>query len=61
VPVNDDDTADSLSARILEQEHIAYPEAIARVLGGRYTIRDRRFVLQEPGGLAGHLGGQHNR
>ena len=44
VPVNDDDTAETLSARILEQEHIAYPEAIARVLGGNYAIRDRRYV-----------------
>ena len=32
VPVLDDDTVESLSARVLEQEHIAYPEAIARVL-----------------------------
>jgi phosphoribosylglycinamide formyltransferase-1 len=31
VPVEDDDTAETLSARILEQEHLAYPEAIARV------------------------------
>jgi phosphoribosylglycinamide formyltransferase 1 len=44
VPVNDDDTAETLSARILEQEHLAYPEAIARVLGGHYTIRDRRYL-----------------
>ena len=44
VPVNDDDTAETLSARILEQEHIAYPEAIARVLGGNYVIQDRRFL-----------------
>jgi phosphoribosylglycinamide formyltransferase 1 len=44
VPVNDDDTADTLGARILEQEHIAYPEAIARVLSGRYVVRDRRYV-----------------
>jgi phosphoribosylglycinamide formyltransferase 1 len=44
VPVHDDDTADTLSARILEQEHIAYPEAIARVLGGNYAIQDRRFL-----------------
>jgi len=61
VLVNDDDTAETLSARILEQEHIAYPEAIARVLGGRYTIRDRRYVHREPEGLIGQLGGQHNR
>jgi phosphoribosylglycinamide formyltransferase 1 len=44
VPVNDDDTPETLSARILEQEHLAYPEAIARVLGGHYTIRDRRYL-----------------
>lgn len=44
VPVHDDDTAESLSARILEQEHLAYPEAIARVLGGNCVIRGRRYV-----------------
>jgi phosphoribosylglycinamide formyltransferase-1 len=44
VPVNDDDTAESLAARILEQEHIAYPEAIARVLGGNYVIQDRHYL-----------------
>jgi phosphoribosylglycinamide formyltransferase 1 len=32
VPVRSDDTVETLSARILEQEHRAYPEAIARVL-----------------------------
>jgi phosphoribosylglycinamide formyltransferase-1 len=48
VPVNDDDTAETLSVRILEQEHIAYPEAIARVLGGGYAIRDRRYVHRAP-------------
>jgi phosphoribosylglycinamide formyltransferase 1 len=44
VPVQDDDTADSLSARILQQEHLAYPEAIARVLSGRYAIQGRRYL-----------------
>jgi len=44
VPVNDDDTAATLSARILEQEHLAYPEAIARVLSGRYVIEGRRYI-----------------
>jgi phosphoribosylglycinamide formyltransferase 1 len=46
VPVLDTDTAETLSARILEQEHIAYPEAIARVLGGGYRIEGRRFVAE---------------
>jgi phosphoribosylglycinamide formyltransferase-1 len=48
VAVNDNDTADTLSARILEQEHLAYPEAIARVIGGDYVIRDRRYVHCRP-------------
>ncbi|CAN5755185.1 phosphoribosylglycinamide formyltransferase [soil metagenome] len=44
VPVLDEDTYDTLSARILEQEHLAYPEAIARVLSGQYTAQDRRYI-----------------
>jgi phosphoribosylglycinamide formyltransferase-1 len=44
VPVLDEDTAESLGARILAQEHIAYPEAIARVVSGQYELRGRRYV-----------------
>jgi len=44
VPVLDDDTNDTLSARILVEEHKAYPEAIGRVLSGDYEIRGRRSV-----------------
>lgn len=44
VPVRDDDTAESLSARILEQEHRIYTDAIALVLSGRYRIEGRRVV-----------------
>jgi phosphoribosylglycinamide formyltransferase-1 len=44
VPVLDEDTADSLAERVLEQEHIAYPEAIARVLSGEYRFTGRRYV-----------------
>ena len=44
VPVLDDDTAESLSVRVLEQEHMAYPEAIARVLSGEYSFWGRRYV-----------------
>ena len=44
VTVNDDDTAETLSTRILEQEHLAYPEAISRVLSGEYAIRNRRYL-----------------
>jgi phosphoribosylglycinamide formyltransferase-1 len=44
VPVHDDDSAKTLAARILEQEHLAYPEAISRVLSGEYTIQNRRYL-----------------
>jgi phosphoribosylglycinamide formyltransferase-1 len=44
VPVHDDDTVESLSARILVEEHRIYPEAIDLVLGGRYTFHARRFI-----------------
>ena len=44
VEVRDDDTADSLSARILREEHRIYSEAIAIVLGGAYTIEGRRVL-----------------
>jgi phosphoribosylglycinamide formyltransferase 1 len=47
VPVFDDDTAETLSARVLKQEHIAYPEAIARVLSGEYGFVGRRYVRAE--------------
>lgn len=46
VPVLEGDDETTLSARILEQEHVAYPEAIARVLSGKYTLADRRYVAR---------------
>jgi phosphoribosylglycinamide formyltransferase 1 len=45
VPVLDTDDDDTLAARILGQEHIAYSEAIGIVLEGRYTITNRRVVM----------------
>src|SRR5277367_4313930 len=44
VPVLEGDDAHALSARILEQEHIAYCEAIARVISGEYRVIGRRYV-----------------
>jgi len=44
VPVLDDDTADSLSARILVEEHRAYPAAIKAVLDGQWRVERRRFL-----------------
>ena len=46
VPVYDDDTEESLSARILKEEHRIYPEAIRIVLRGDYRIEGRRVVLK---------------
>src|SRR6201998_2774980 len=43
VPVLDSDDERTLAARILEQEHIAYSEAIGIVLEGRYEVDGRRF------------------
>jgi phosphoribosylglycinamide formyltransferase-1 len=45
VPVFDSDTVESLSARILEQEHRTYSEAIELVLSGRCEIQGRRVVI----------------
>lgn len=44
VPVLDDDTAETLSARILVEEHRLYPDAIARVLDGGWKLDGRRFI-----------------
>jgi phosphoribosylglycinamide formyltransferase-1 len=43
VPVLDGDTPETLAARILEQEHRIYPEAVNAVLDGGWTIDGRRF------------------
>ncbi len=43
VPVIDDDTPETLAARILEAEHRIYPEAVGLVLDGGWTIDGRRF------------------
>jgi phosphoribosylglycinamide formyltransferase-1 len=45
VPVLDTDDEKSLAARILEQEHVAYSEAINIVLEGKVTIAGRRLRL----------------
>jgi phosphoribosylglycinamide formyltransferase-1 len=42
VPVNDDDTEESLSDRILVEEHTAYVDALELVLSGNYEVRGRR-------------------
>lgn len=44
VPVLDDDTPETLAARILAEEHRIYPEAVALMLEGGVTLRGRRLV-----------------
>jgi phosphoribosylglycinamide formyltransferase 1 len=46
VPVLDADTAESLSARILSEEHRLYSEAIALVLSEGYRVEGRRVMLK---------------
>jgi phosphoribosylglycinamide formyltransferase-1 len=50
VPVLDSDDEHSLAERILEQEHIAYTEAINLVLDGNYEIVGRRLLRKQPAG-----------
>ncbi|HET9087667.1 MAG TPA: phosphoribosylglycinamide formyltransferase [Acidobacteriaceae bacterium] len=49
VLVRENDEEASLAARILEQEHRAYPAALERVLSGHYEIVGRRYVLRNRG------------
>jgi phosphoribosylglycinamide formyltransferase-1 len=44
VPVWEEDSEETLSARILEQEHLLYPKAVALVVSGKYEIVGRRVV-----------------
>lgn len=44
VPVRADDTADTLAARILVEEHRLYPEAVRILLAGGWRLEGRRFV-----------------
>jgi phosphoribosylglycinamide formyltransferase-1 len=44
VPVQDDDTVETLSARILVEEHRLYPEAVRRILAGGWRLEGRRLV-----------------
>jgi phosphoribosylglycinamide formyltransferase 1 len=54
VPVRDDDTVETLSARILIEEHRIYPDAISWILDGGWRVHGRRFcrnaeIYQTPG------------
>jgi phosphoribosylglycinamide formyltransferase-1 len=44
VPVQDDDTIETLAARILVEEHRLYPEAVGVILAGGWRLEGRRFI-----------------
>ena len=47
VPVLDDDTEDTLAARVLEQEHILYPKAIELYVNGKLEIKGRHVKINK--------------
>lgn len=47
VPVFDDDTEDTLAARIIKVEHVLYPEAIALYLDGKLMVSGRRVIVKK--------------
>ena len=47
VEVRDDDTEETLSARILEQEHIIYPKAIKLFVEGKLKIEGRKVLIED--------------
>jgi phosphoribosylglycinamide formyltransferase-1 len=53
VPVLDSDDEHTLAVRILEQEHIAYTEAIKIVLEGKIEIAGRRMVKSQKSEVGG--------
>jgi phosphoribosylglycinamide formyltransferase-1 len=44
VPVEEDDTEETLAARILVEEHLIYPIAVGMVLSGQWRVEGRRFI-----------------
>lgn len=48
VPVLEDDTPETLHARIQEQEHVAYPEALQLIAENRVTVVGRRVLIRPP-------------
>ncbi len=55
VPVRDDDTPDTLAARILREEHRIYPQALQYLAEGRLRLEGRRVFLDPPSPGSGTL------
>ncbi len=47
VSVTNDDTEESLAARVLEQEHKIYPEALRLIADGKVTISDGKVIVED--------------
>jgi phosphoribosylglycinamide formyltransferase-1 len=50
VPVRDDDTAETLAVRVLEQEHLLYPQALRIVASGDYSVDGNRVRSKSASG-----------
>lgn len=48
VPVHQDDTAETLAARILKEEHRVYPRAIQLIAEGRVRVNGRQVIIDPP-------------
>ena len=55
VPVLDTDTAESLGRRVLAQEHLIYPAALARVARGGLSVQGNRVYDVEPASVSAVL------
>jgi phosphoribosylglycinamide formyltransferase-1 len=53
VPVRDDDTEETLAARILVEEHRLYPQAVARIVSGNYELVGRRIIEKKESQVPG--------
>jgi phosphoribosylglycinamide formyltransferase-1 len=48
VPVLDSDTAETLAARVLVQEHLIYPPALGRIAGGGFKVDGNHVLTGDP-------------
>ena len=55
VPVRDDDTPDTLAARVLREEHRIFPQALQYLAEGRLRLNGRRVLLDPPSPTSGTL------
>ena len=47
VPIFQDDDADTLAGRILEQEHVIYPQAVRYIAEGRVRVSAERVIIED--------------